>query len=53
MTMNEFLKELEQYSKYFRPTVMDFYTELKKKTQNTFTENGRKILICMQQNQFL
>ena len=51
MTMNEFLKELEQYSKYFNPAAMDFYTELKEKTQNTFTENGRKILMCMQQNQ--
>ena len=31
MTMNEFLKELEQYSKYFSPAAMDFYTELKEK----------------------
>ena len=51
MTINEFLKELEQFSKYFSPEAMDFYINLKEKTQNTFTENGRKILICMQQNQ--
>ena len=51
MTMKEFLKELEQYSKYFSPTTMDFFIDLKEKAQNTFTENGRKILICMQQNQ--
>lgn len=51
MTMNEFLKELEIYSKYFSPEVMSFYTDLKEKAQNTFTENGKKILICMQQNE--
>lgn len=51
MTMNEFLQELEQFSKYFSPAAMDFYNELKEKAQNTFTENGKKILICMQKNQ--
>ena len=51
MTMNEFLKELEQYSKYFSPAAMDFFTDLKEKAQNTFTESGKKILICMQQNE--
>jgi len=51
MTINEFLQELEQFSKYFSPAAMDFYNELKEKTQNTFTENGKKILICMQKNQ--
>jgi len=51
MTMNEFLQELEQFSKYFNPAAMDFYNELKEKAQNTFTENGKKILICMQKNQ--
>ena len=51
MTMNEFLQELEQFTKYFSPAAMDFYTELKEKNQNVFTENGKKILICMQKNQ--
>ena len=51
MTMNEFLQELEQFAKYFSPEAMSFYTDLKEKTQNTFTENGKKILICMQQNE--
>ena len=51
MTMNEFLQELEQFSKHFSPAAMDFYNELKEKAQNTFTENGKKILICMQKNQ--
>ena len=38
MTMNEFLQELEQFSKYFSPEAMSFYTDLKENTQNTFTE---------------
>ena len=50
MTMNEFLKELEIYAKDFSPEAMSFYTELKEKNQNVFTENGKKILICMQKN---
>lgn len=51
MTMNEFLQELEQFSNNFSPAAMDFYNELREKAQNTFTENGKKILICMQKNQ--
>ena len=51
MTMNEFLQEIGQLTKYFSPEALDFYNDLKEKNQNTFTENGRKILICMQKNE--
>ena len=51
MTMKEFLKELEIYSKYFSEEGIAFYHELQEKNQNVFTENGKKILLCMQQNE--
>lgn len=50
MTMKQFLDELKIYTKYFSPEAMDFYNTLKEQSNNTFTENGEKILQCMQHN---
>ena len=52
MTMNEFIQELDSINieDQLSQDAQQFYIELKNKTQNTFTENGKKILICMQQN---
>lgn len=50
MTMKEFLEELEQYTKTFSPAALEFYNELKSKSKKDFTENGIKILKCMQEN---
>ena len=51
MTMNDFLKELEIYTKDFKPEVLEFYNELKEKSKSTFTEKGKKILVCMKENE--
>lgn len=51
MTMKQFLDEIEIYTKYFSPEASEFYYDLKTKTSKTFTENGMKILKCMQEHQ--
>ncbi len=51
MNMMEFLKELEIYTKYFSPEMMEFYNQLKENnSKSILTENGKKILFCMQEN---
>ena len=50
MTMKQFLDEIEIYTKYFSPEASEFYYDLKNKLSKTFTENGAKILKCMQIN---
>ena len=53
MNMQEFLKELNgmQIEDQLSEEGLIFYKQLREKTQNSFTENGIKILICMQQNE--
>jgi len=50
MTMNEFLKELENVTQYLSPEAIEFYNDLKNKESNTFTEKGKAILKAMQDN---
>ena len=52
MTMREFLNELDnlQIEEQLSESGLNFFNQLKEKTNNTFTENGKKILYCMQQN---
>ena len=52
MTLNEFIQELDSIdiTTQLSEKAIEFYNQLKEKSQNTFTENGKKILICMQQN---
>ena len=54
MNMESFLTELEIYTKYFSPEALKFFNELKEQTENNenkkFTESGKKILKCMQDN---
>lgn len=51
MTMKQFLEEISIYQKYFSPEASEFYNELKSKLNQAFTENGAKILKCMQENE--
>lgn len=50
MTMNEFIQELDSIDieEQLSEKAQIFFNELKKKNKNTFTENGKKILQCMQ-----
>lgn len=51
MNMIEFLEELEIYTKYFSPEAVEFFHQLKENnSKSTLTENGKKILLCMQEN---
>lgn len=50
MNMKEFLQELEEYKKYFSPEALDFYNSLLENNKTSLTENGKKILISMQEN---
>ena len=50
MTMKQFLDELAPFEKDFSLEAIEFYNELKNKLAKTFTENGAKILKCMQDN---
>jgi predicted transcriptional regulator len=52
MNMQEFLKELDnmEIEEQLSEKGLEFYKQLKEKSQTTFTENGKKILKCMQQN---
>lgn len=52
MNMQEFLKELDNMGikEQLSEKGLEFFNQLKEKSNNTFTENGKKILKCMQQN---
>ena len=52
MTLNEFIQELDSINitEQLSEKAIEFYNQLKEKSQNTFTENGKKILVCMQKN---
>ncbi len=50
MTMKQFLEEISIYEKSFTPEAAEFYENLKNNLKQTFTENGAKILKCMQNN---
>ena len=52
MTLNEFIQELDSIdiTEQLSENAIEFYNQLKEKTQNILTENGKKIIICMQQN---
>ena len=52
MTLKDFLNELDnlQVKDQLSEAGLDFFNQLKEKSNNTFTENGKKILRCMQQN---
>lgn len=52
MNLKKFLEELEIYTKYFSPEMSDFYYTLKEKeSKSKLTDNGIKILKCMQENE--
>lgn len=52
MNMQDFLNELDsiQIEDQLSEKGLEFFQQLKEKTYNTFTDNGKKILLCMQQN---
>lgn len=52
MNMQEFLNELDSIDieAQLSEKAIEFYNQLKEKTQPVFTENGKKILLCMQKN---
>lgn len=52
MTMQDFLKELDDMNieEQLSEKGLEFFNQLKEKTKNNFTENGKKIIICMQNN---
>ena len=53
MTMKEFLKELDNIDieEQLSEKAIEFYNQLKEKNEEpAFTENGKKILLCMQNN---
>lgn len=53
MNMQEFLKELENINieEQLSEKAIEFYTQLKTQSKSTFTENGKKIILCMQKNE--
>lgn len=53
MNMNEFLEEINKIvdiRNQLSKDAIEFYDELKQKSETTFTENGKKIILCMQNN---
>lgn len=52
MTMQDFLKELDNMSieDQLSEEGLSFFNQLKEGAKNNFTENGKKIIICMQSN---
>ena len=52
MNMQEFLNELDNMNieTQLSEKAIEFYNQLKEKSKSTFTENGKKILLCMQEN---
>ena len=53
MNMKEFLQEIDNtinIENQLSKEAFEFYKELKQKSESTFTENGKKILLCMQNN---
>lgn len=52
MTLNEFIEELDSINitEQLSEKAIEFYNQLKEKSQNNLTENGKKIVRCMQQN---
>ena len=54
MTIKEFFAEIEKHINEFSPEATTFFEELKQKQdslgEQKFTENGKKILNCMQNN---
>lgn len=53
MNLRKFLQGLSAYTKYFTPEELEFYNSLLENQGelSPFTENGLKILKCMQDNQ--
>ena len=52
MNMQDFLKELDtmEIENQLSQEGLEFLNQLKEKSNNVFTENGKKILLCMQNN---
>lgn len=52
MTLKQFLKELDTFSEHFSKEALEFYNKMKEEnSKNSFTENGKKILLCMKDNE--